>query len=255
VAKPLEVDWVGISLLPIALTALVFGVKSSDGSSVPLITVAVIIGAGFGWWERRAKAPIVDFALMRNRTYITGTLLIALPCVGLCMLTFGLPLVTHAVGRLGPASIGIAMSAFWIAITLSTAGAARLSRTVGMRTIIGIGAALGLVGLYIVSLRSALSSTLLLTGGLTLFGICYGVSLLARSPALGGVPKSQIGLAGGMMRMVQSSAGLVGVTVVAFALKTPHEDIVPAYRWVLGVCAVALLGSMVALTKFRPPQP
>jgi DHA2 family multidrug resistance protein-like MFS transporter len=188
-----------------------------------LQSVAVGIGAllAFVWWERRAKDPLLDVTLFRNRIVsvaVTAGLLAALVVGGAL-----LPLLyfLQTVQKVSPISAIVRLMPLMIAAAAFAPVAGELTAKIGPRKVIAGGLALMAAG----------SSLLILLGPETPYGqmllalVLLGVGDIAvitpvADVILGAVPKERTGSAAAVNGAAMQIGGALGTAVLSSVLLT-----------------------------------
>jgi EmrB/QacA subfamily drug resistance transporter len=101
VAEPVHArfDWTGLAFSAVALTSLLFGMETAGRGVVPQTVTIAVIGlgllTGFGYWlhARRHAAPLIDFRLLRIRTFMVSVVAGTLFRVGIGAIPFLLPMM------------------------------------------------------------------------------------------------------------------------------------------------------------------
>ncbi|MGH3391598.1 MAG: MFS transporter [Actinomadura sp.] len=113
--RPGSVDVAGAVLLGAGLLALLLVISQSSlwesqrVATAVLLAVAVVMLAGWVWWERRAAAPLVDLALLRHPAVTWANVIMLLGGIGMYLL---LTLVTRYVQTPASAGYGFDASVF-----------------------------------------------------------------------------------------------------------------------------------------------
>jgi EmrB/QacA subfamily drug resistance transporter len=98
-----RIDGAGIVLSSAGLAALTYGFVQvgergwGDAGSLQLIAAGVVLLAGFAWWQRRTRHPLVDRVLFASRRFTGGAILATIASFALMGLMFVLPQLFQAV--------------------------------------------------------------------------------------------------------------------------------------------------------------
>jgi EmrB/QacA subfamily drug resistance transporter len=258
-----QLDTGGMILVGLALTALIYPLIQGRTAGWPAWTF-VLLGAGvlllgtFVLWERRHHGdPLIEPALLANRTYTSG-ILVALGFFGafngllLCVSLFcqlgehfspihaGLTLVAMVIGLIIGMGVGmgtvkrLGRHLLHLGVTVMGAGAVTLALTVtGART----------------------TSTLDLAPGLLLFGAGAGMSMGTLFDfILAGVGMNEVGSASGVLQAVQQLSSAVGVAALGTIFFSALASHPPAHA--LAITAWACLAPVAAAFAviFRLPM-
>ena len=69
---PVRFDWLGIVLLSGAMFCLVWAIIKApeygwgDAKTLGFLVAAVLLGAGFVYWQTKAREPLIPLSLFRN---------------------------------------------------------------------------------------------------------------------------------------------------------------------------------------------
>src|SRR5690606_7289812 len=260
-----DLDPVGTALLGLAVLALLLPfVERNVGPWVWLLLPA---GAGllalWVWWERRyqarGRAPMVDLAVFRLRSFSVGTLIAGLYFLGVTSVWVLVALyVQNGLGRSAleagliglPAALASAVSSNWA----GRHGAARGRRIVitGILSAM-VGLVLSIVVVQLVDAGRASVWWMLLT--LAFIGTAQGMVITPNQTiTLGQVPLAYSGAAGGVLQTAQrigTAMGLAVITAVAFAVLEESTWAVAITAGFAAVTGALLLTLAVAVVDLR----
>jgi predicted MFS family arabinose efflux permease len=224
-------DVAGAVTITAALVALVYAVVEApetgwtDGRTLGLLALAVVLTLVFVGIERRSVAPLAPLRVFRSRALVGGNLvLLALGTFG-----FGVPfiLTQYAQQVLGwsPIQFGLASIVMPVAAVIGTTAAQALATKRGVRPITIVAMALAGIGSLLftrVSVDGSYLGDLFL--GLLILGPGIGAAYVAGSIAsLTGVADADAGLASGLNNASFQIGGAIGVAIVSTAaLSSTH---------------------------------
>jgi EmrB/QacA subfamily drug resistance transporter len=268
-----DFDLPGAVTVTAGLTALVYGVVRTDalgwGSPGVLIPLAASVAllAAFVWIETRlARAPIMPFAIFRNRPLRAANLVILLLGAALFAMWFFVSLFLQEVLGHGALETGLDFLPMTVSIVIAATIAPRLVTRFGARAVLAAGMLIAAAGLGLLTDVSADGSyaALVLPGGL-LSAIGLGTSMVpATIAAVQGVERSQSGLASGMIntsRLIGGALGLAALTTLATShsnseiasgtapLVAQADGYQIAFATGAGLC---LIGAIAAALMLRP---
>jgi predicted MFS family arabinose efflux permease len=220
-----------------------------------------LIGVGqlFNFWniERRAKNPIVDFALFRNGPFF-GASAAAFALVGsYWAVMFFQPQYLQDVRGHSPILSGLMILPVTVPMIFVSPFSGRLIKRFGARRLMTTGMACGLVGLLALTRLQGDSSYLLLLVGYLLFGIALGLVYAPMSTAaMAAMPADKAGIASGVLAMDRVLAGAVALAAtgaVFHALLDNHSfaTSVAGSTWV--AVALTAIGTVLTWTFVRDP--
>src|SRR4051795_5596951 len=230
---PRSIDWAGTLLIALVLAPLVLALsKGNDwgwASAATLRCFAITAAATglFVWVERRASAPLVNLALLRNRVLVGATLAILIVAGTINALMYVLSLYFQ-----DPAAFG--MSAFEAGLATLPAAAGMIAITplitplagrIGGGAGVALGFGLAAVGFAVLAFVESSWSYAAFVGPLVALAVGLGV---ANGPASSGstaaVPQDQVGQASGISNMARYIGAAVAVAIVAAIFNSVTND-------------------------------
>ena len=236
------IDWPGTVLFSAALFLLVYGLIRGNaqgwGSAATVLQLggAAVLLIAFVVVERRAREPMVDLALFRNRTF-TGGSLVAFGLSG-SMFAMFLYLTLYVQNGLGfsPLETGlrflpITLVAFFIAPI-----AGNVMHRVAPGAQLGTGMALVGIGLFLMSGLEPDSEWTTLLPGFIVAGAGIGmVNVVISGVAVGVVPPERSGMASGINSTFRQVGIATGIAALGVVFQTRVESKVETGLGALGV--------------------
>ncbi|HEY2221722.1 MFS transporter, partial [Actinomycetospora sp.] len=218
-------DLVGAVLLGGAVVSLMFPLVLSEGnpSSAPwwLMGVAVLLLLLFVAWERRAKRvhghPLVNFGLLRTRSYALGTTLGLLYFAGFTSIFFVLTLFLQQGRGFTPLEAGLALTPFALGSAASSALGGRLISRMGKPLVVGglLTVVVGLVATDVVLRLDPSNVGWAIAVPLLVAGIGSGLVIAPNQTlALEEVPAREGGTAAGVLQTGQRVGSAIGISAV-----------------------------------------
>jgi EmrB/QacA subfamily drug resistance transporter len=239
-----------------AVWALVRGHEAGWGSAevVTAIAAALLLGAGFVAWERRAAAPMLPLRLFRAPGFSAGiaaSFLFYAPMYGTL---FFLPQFLQAQG-LGPLAAGLRLIPWTATLFIVAPLAGSLVHRVGERPLVAGGVLLQAVGLGWMALIIAPElSYARLVMPLVIAGA--GVSMAmpaAQNAVLGAVAPAEIGKASGSFNVFRYLGGVFGIALLVEVFAQTGSLLSPqafslGFASAMGTgCVLSLIGCAAAL--------
>lgn len=221
-------DWLGTALATAGLGGLVYGLIEAPlrGWTNPEIVAALAIGIlmllAFVYVETRARAPMLQLALFRSRTFSGSNILTFLLYAALGGGLFFLPLNLIQVQGYSATAAGAALLPFVLLIFVLSRWAGGLVGTYGRRLPLMVGPAIAGIGYLLLMLPSAGGSywTTFFPGVFVLgLGMAVSVAPLT-TVVMGSVEQSRAGTASGVNNAASRVAALVAVALFG-AVMTP----------------------------------
>jgi EmrB/QacA subfamily drug resistance transporter len=221
------VDYVGIALLTIGLTALVLSLIEGNswhwGSAriIALWIVAVVALAAFFAAEARARAPMLDLAFFRNRTSAGVNLVGFIVSFALFAQFFFLTLYIQNVMHLSPLATGVRFLPTTVVLVILGPVSGRLTDKIGPRPLMVLGTLIVAVSILIESRITVHSGYLRLLPGFVLMGIGMGLVMSPMATAaMNAVDRTKAGAASGVLSMSRMVGSTFGVAVMGAIVTT-----------------------------------
>jgi EmrB/QacA subfamily drug resistance transporter len=259
----IKLDTVGMILVGVALTAIIYPLIQGRAAGWPAWTFAMLGGGAallgaFAAWERNCPGdPLIEPGLLANRTYTSG-ILVALAFFG----AFGgLLLCVSLFGQLGegfsPIHAGLTLLAMVIGMIIGMGVGTGLVKRLGRRLLL-IGVAVVGAGTVVLSLTVTgvrTSSTLDLAPGLFLIGAGAGISMGQLFDfILAAVGMQEVGSASGVLEAVQQLSSALGVAVLGTIFFSAFDGHLPTHALAITAWACLLPLGITFLLIFKLPM-
>ncbi|HEY8502201.1 MAG TPA: MFS transporter [Solirubrobacterales bacterium] len=258
-----RIDWPGLAALSVGLTAVVLALVQSQSWGAEAIAALALTGllALLAFWaiERRAREPIVEFALFRNGPYF-GASAAAFALVGsYWAVMFFQPQYLQDVRGHSPILSGLMILPVTVPMIFVSPFSGRLIAHLGARRLMSAGMLCGVLGLLVLTRIEADSPYVLLLAGYLLFGIALGLVYAPMSTAaMAAMPGEKVGIASGVLAMDRVLAGAVALAATGAAFHAllgdgdSFAEAVAGSTWVVVVlCAV---GTILTWLFVRDPD-
>lgn len=204
----------------VALSGLVLAIKSWIAVPPAWVTgaiallVAVIAGAAFVRRQQTLPYPLLDFAIFRNRAFLSGTLAAVFTLFALA----GLQLVTtqrfQLIAGFSPLQAGLLVSVAALGSLPSALLGGSILHRVGLRPLISGGLACGAVGVAVIVFGFPHGLGWVI-GGMALTGIGMGATISVASTAIiGNAPSHRAGMASSVEEVAYEFGGLLAVAIL-----------------------------------------
>ena len=225
--KPAErrnLDLGGAAIATAGLGALAYGLTALSGeagsTALPLAFagVGVLVFAGFLYWERRQREPMVDLSLFRSAAFSGANAATFFLYFALSGILFYLPMLLIAAWGLGEAEAGLIFVPLSLAMAVMSGAMGKLSDRIGPRLPIAGGSIV--VAVSFAALAIAVGSGfrdfwLAVFPAMTLMGV--GMSLVVSplsTAVMTSVADEDTGAASGINNAVSRIAGLIAVAAM-----------------------------------------
>ena len=211
-----RIDWPGLAVLSIGLTAVILALVQSQawsgGTVLALAGVGLLLLLAFWSIEHRVREPIVEFALFRNGPYF-GASAAAFALVGAYWaVMFFQPQYLQDVRDHSPVLSGLMILPVTAPMVFVSPFSGRLIARFGARRLMTAGMVCGTVGLLVLTRLDTDSPYGLLLVGYLLFGVALGLVYAPMSTAaMAAMPGGKVGIASGVLAMDRVLSGAVSL--------------------------------------------
>jgi DHA2 family multidrug resistance protein len=228
-AERKNVDWAGIVLMAVGLTALVYFLEEGarddwfESTAISVIFgVAVVSLISFVIRELTAAVPAVNLRLFKDRVFTSGTLLGAMMFAMLMANMFLLPLFMQELLGFTATQSGVALMPRVLVMMVATPIVGRLYNRVDPRILIAIGVVFFAIGAYDMSHLTLQSGQGDVIGAIALQGVGFaGLFVPLTTAALSRIERHRISDATGLNSLLRQIGGAIGLAVFA-TLLTNH---------------------------------
>jgi EmrB/QacA subfamily drug resistance transporter len=215
-----DVDYAGVAVLTVGLTALVLALVEGNawgwGSAevIGLLALAAVALPAFVFVENRVKAPMVQFDLLSDRNFLGAVVVALIITFAMMGVFFFLALYMQDILGYSPLEAGIRFLPSTLMIVGVAPVAGRLSDRFGPRWLIAGGLVLVAGSLFTFSRIAVDSGYLNLLPGFMLLGIGVAMTMSPMtSAAMNAVPVQKAGIASGVLSMFRMVGGSLGIAV------------------------------------------
>src|SRR4051812_46677018 len=222
-----ELDVLGLCLLSPGLAAIIYGLAqsgSSGGFGAPKVYVPVIAGAIalFAFCRHalhRARNPLIDLRLFKNRVFTVSTITLVLVVISVFGGMLLLPLYLQVVRGESAMDTGLLLAPQGFGAMISMPIAGRLSDKTGVGRIVPVG--LIIVGLSFLALTQLEADTSYVTFGVVLWvmGLGMGATMMPTfSGAMQTLRQAQVARASTTLNINQQVGASIGTAVMSVLL-------------------------------------
>jgi MFS family permease len=190
-----------------------------------MLFVAVAAAFAFLRIEKRADPPMLDLSIFRNRGFSFANISSLLNFISQYIMGFLTPFFLQRLLHDTPRLVGLTMTAFPLAIMAVAPFSGSLSDRIGTRALACLGTTVSAAGLLLMSRLPYPATTADVVWRLALFGLGTGIFQSPNnSRAMGSAPKSQLGVASGILATTRNVGMVFGIATagaVLYALVSP----------------------------------
>ncbi|MFC0314620.1 DHA2 family efflux MFS transporter permease subunit [Gordonia phosphorivorans] len=217
-----KLDIIGLLLLSPGLALFLFGVSSSaeEGTfNAPRVYVSMIVGGllilAFVFWALRAKYPLLDLRLFRNRTLTVSVITMAFFAVAFFGSGLLYPQYFQMVGEKSPMMAGLLLAPQGLGAMLTMPIAGKLTDKMGPGKFVLGGLVLILIGVSMFIAVGPEPSYVYLCGALFIQGLGMGMTMMPiMSAALASLRGDDVSDGSTMLNALQQTAASIGTAVI-----------------------------------------
>lgn len=257
-----RLDPPGLVLSTVALLGITYALVqgNDDGfASTPIVAafaVAVAASIAFMVVETRARYPLVDVSLFRNRVFAGGTAAQVLWGLSINGVFFFTSLFMQDVLDLSPTQAGLVFVPLALTLVLGVAIAPKLVTLFGANVTVTAGMVVIAIGLLpIVVLGAGVSQQVL---GCAIVGLGSGLTTPLTSAILGVMPEDRAGIGSAVVAVAREISGVLGIALIGAILaarqasalaegSSPQDAFLDGHvTGLVGAAVLVLLGAIVS---------
>jgi EmrB/QacA subfamily drug resistance transporter len=229
------IDYVGVVLLTVALTAFVLGLIEGNewgwgsGREIALLVAGAVATALFLVNESRVSAPVVDFNFFRSRNFVGANTVATIISFAMMGSFFFLAIYLQDLLGYSALETGVRFLPTTVVIVIVAPLAGRVADKIGSRWPMVLGLVITAVSLYLFSRMDVSTTYDDLLPAWILLGIGIGMTMSPMSTAaMNAVPVDKAGVASGTLQMFRMMGGTVGVAATGAIFQSKLGDFNPA---------------------------
>jgi len=229
-----SLDVLGSVIYGAAITLLMYGLSALNSVlGMAALPAGLVLLAVFVWYESRIRYPVFNLELfLNNRTFAFSSLAALINYGANFAVAFLLTLYLQFIKGLSPQASGMVLIAQPIVMALFSPLAGRLSDRIEPRILASVGMGISALGLLIMSLMGAQTSTGMIIPNLILMGLGFALfSSPNMSAIMGAVEKKYYGIASGAVASMRLLGNMVsmGIATLIFSLFIGPVQIEPQH--------------------------
>ncbi len=221
-----NIDWQGIALLSVGLSALQYFLEEGDHESwfdSRAITAAALIAAvaliAFVLRELSAKVPAVNLALFKDPVFASGTLIGAMMFAMLMANLFLLPVFMQEILGFDATQSGLSLMPRTLVMMAVVPLVGRLYNVISPRILVGVGVVAFSVGAFQMSHFTLETGTWQIVSSLVWQGVGFGLIFVPLTTvALSSIERSKLTDATGLNSLFRQVGGSIGLAIFATLL-------------------------------------
>lgn len=251
-------DWIGVILLSLGATSLLFYVSSRPVTGVPALQDWRLLGSTILWtallvlWERYRAQPFIPIEIFGQLQFSLASSLAGIRMFIMNALRFLVALYVVDIHGLDATATGLVITSHAIPLFLMLRLGGQLADRWGSRWPVAISMAVQAASVaYLAFLPDDVSIWLVVAGVLgQSIGASISLAPLHRA-AMADIPDEQTGVAAGLYSMIRFAGAILGTALSGVLLQmalTDNAAVVAAYQQVFWfVAGVALLGLLLGM--------
>lgn len=233
-----NIDYLGIATLIPAVVLLLLGLTfGGDKFEWLSIESGLIFGGSillmivFGFVEKKAKEPVLDLSLFKNRVFATTNALGFLLGLGMFGAIMFVPMFMQGILGVTPTQAGSTMTPMMISLIVASIIGGRLLLKLPYRTVLTAGMIITSIGFYLMSTMGVNSNEVTAYAYMIVMGFGMGLVMPTLMIAIQNeFPKSKLGAVTSASTFFRSIGGTIGITVLNVvmnhSLQTRMDDVV-----------------------------
>ncbi|MEU5835768.1 MFS transporter [Streptomyces diacarni] len=218
---PRSFDLLGVVLLSVAMFCLVWAIIKApewhwgDAKTIGFLAVSVLAFAAFGFWETRAKEPLLPMSMFRSIPLTAGTVLMVLMAFGFMGGLFFVTFYLQNVNGLSPVDSGLRLLPLTAMMIVASPLAGTVITKVGPRIPLVAAMVLTAIAMFGLSSLNADSGMGITAVWFALLGLGLApVMVGATEVIVGNAPLQHAGVAGGLQQAAMQVGGSLGTAVL-----------------------------------------
>lgn len=259
------VDWLGGVLSTVGIFGFVYGLTEAptrgitDGYVLTGLFGGLACLFAFVWWERKARSPLLDMELFKNRAFSISSLTITLAFLAMIGVFFSMSQLQQLILGMSPLKASLSMIPMMIPMVILAPMMPNIVKKVGARItmssgLLVISVAFVIMSTWTVSMTFWQFITVMM---LLMAGICAamtpGTNILMAS-----VPRNRSGMGSAMNDTTRELGGALGIAVLGAILSSVYTDkVADVARTLPGPLKTALEGSLATalhVSRFLGPR-
>ena len=229
------IDYVGVVLLTVALTAFVLALIEGNewgwgsGREIALLVVGAAATALFLINESRVSAPIVDFTFFGSRNFVGANTVATIISFAMMGSFFFLAIYLQDLLGYSALETGVRFLPTTVVLVIAAPIAGRVADQIGSRLPMVLGLVITAFALYLFSRMDASTTYNDLLPAWILLGIGIGLTMSPMSTAaMNAVPVDKAGVASGTLQMFRMVGGTIGVAATGAIFQSRLGEFNPA---------------------------
>jgi EmrB/QacA subfamily drug resistance transporter len=214
-------DWLGALLSIAVLVSFNYAMIEGPGRGwgdpaiVGLLVASAVLLLVFIAWERRAREPVLDLDLFRDRTFSAGNATGAVLMFGMMGVFFMVPLFLQTQLGFGAVEAGLALTPMSFAIMLAAPFSGRLSDKIGSKWLIFGGLLVAAVSVWWLSYITIDVTVAWLAAPFIVAGIGMGLVMAPMTSAvMAAAPEAEEGSAAGILSTMRQVGAVMGIAIL-----------------------------------------
>jgi EmrB/QacA subfamily drug resistance transporter len=249
-------DRAGLVLSSAGMAMLVYTIIEApnhgwgSARTVAGLGIAAAVLVAFVFWERRARAPMLDVALFRNPRFSAASAAVTITFFSLMGFIFLVTLYFQFLKGYGPFSTGLRLLPVATLVGITSVAGTRLAVRSGTKLVVAGGLLSLAAGLLWASTASETTSYLTIAGQMVLIGSGIGLtSAPATESIMGAVPRAKAGVGSAVNDATRILGATLGVAVIGSVYASLYRSRLDAMEGIPEVARRSVGAAFEAATK------
>ena len=252
--KESPIDWLGGLFSAVGIFGLVYGITEapSKGLTEALVLTSLIVGVvslvAFVFWEIRAKSPMLDMKLFKNRPFWVSSLTLTLTFLAMSGVFFSMGLLIQLILGMSALESSFAMLPIMIPMMFIGPFIPMVVKKFGARATISVGLLVTAIAFAIMSTWTAEMTywNLLIVMWIMMIGISAAMTP-GTNILMSAVPRNRSGMGSAMNDTTRELGGALGVAILGAVLSAAYAaNVHEAASKLPAEAAEAVEGSLAA---------
>jgi EmrB/QacA subfamily drug resistance transporter len=225
------VDWLGGLFSSVGIFGIVYGITEapSAGFSDPLVLISLIGGAlaiaAFIFWELRAKSPMLDMNLFKNRGFAISSLTLTLVFLAMSGVFFSMSQLMQLIMGYTPLESSLLTIPLMLPMMFISPLVPNVVKKIGARAAVGGGLILTSLAFVAMTTWTKDMTYWHLFGTMLVMMICITFAMTpGKNILMASVPRNRSGMGSAMNDTTRELGGALGVAVLGAILSATYEN-------------------------------
>jgi EmrB/QacA subfamily drug resistance transporter len=226
-----RLDFAGAGLSIVAVSALVFAIIEApqqgwvSAETMTALTVAIVFGGLFAWWELRNPEPMLDLRYFKRRGFSGGSIAVSMMFFGMFGMFFLMTQYLQLVKGWSALSTGIRTLPFAITMMVTAPSSARIAEKIGTRATVVSGITVAAIGFVVMSQADVGTDYWYIALALVILSAGMGLTMAPSTASImASLPLGKAGIGSAMNDTNRELGGALGIAVLGSLLVSRYTS-------------------------------